>query len=406
MTEPAHIDFDDFAGRLPEAVSALRALSQVGSQGIDKQLLELLKVRASQLNGCAYCLQLHSNWARQAGVPQAKLDRVAAWREAPGFAPEERAVLAWTEALTDPQRRGEIPAARCTLEETFGEQQSLRLTVAVAAINAWNRIAGPLGISPPAATSGSAPMTTIDERRKTFRALHQSGCFVLPNPWDAGSALRLAQLGFSALASTSAGAAWALGKADGEMTLEEVLQHLLQLVSATELPVNADFEAGFADSAAAVASSVERCIATGVAGLSIEDRSGKSLYPLDVAVERIQAARAAIDRCGANVVLVGRCESFLIGQPDLPATIARLQAYGAAGADCLYAPGIKDLGSIAQLVRSVDKPVNALLAGTGLSVAELANVGVRRVSVGGALARASWTAFDNQAGKLRTEGRL
>ena len=152
MTEPAGIEFDDFAARLPEAVTALRALSQVGSQGIDRQLLELLKVRASQLNGCAYCLQLHSNWARQAGVPQAKLDRVAAWREAPGFAPEERAVLAWTEALTDPQRRGEIEGARRALEETFGEQRAQRLTVAVAAINAWNRIAGPLGIKPPAAS--------------------------------------------------------------------------------------------------------------------------------------------------------------------------------------------------------------------------------------------------------------
>jgi 2-methylisocitrate lyase-like PEP mutase family enzyme len=249
-------------------------------------------------------------------------------------------------------------------------------------------------------------MTTIAERRKAFRALHQSGCFVLPNPWDTGSALRLAKLGFPALASTSAGAAWALDKADGEMTLEEVLQHLQHLVGATTLPVNADFEAGFADSAAGVASSVERCIATGVAGLSIEDRTGKALYPPDVAVERLRAARTAIDRSGANVVLVGRCESFLINQPDLPATIARLQAYSAAGADCLYAPGIKSLDSIARLVRSVDKPVNALLSGTELSVAELANVGVRRVSVGGALARASWTAFDTQAGKLRAEGRL
>lgn len=152
MTEPAGIEFDDFAARLPEAVTALRALSQVGSQGIDKQLLELLKVRASQLNGCACCLQLHSNWARQAGVPQAKLDRMAAWREAPGFSAEERAAHAWAEAFTDPQRRGEIDAARRTLEQTLGEPQALRLTVAVAAINAWNRIAGRLGIKPPAAS--------------------------------------------------------------------------------------------------------------------------------------------------------------------------------------------------------------------------------------------------------------
>jgi 2-methylisocitrate lyase-like PEP mutase family enzyme len=249
-------------------------------------------------------------------------------------------------------------------------------------------------------------MTTIDQRRATFRALHQSGCFVLPNPWDGGSAIRLAKLGFPALASTSAGAAWALGRADGEMTLEEVLQHLRFLVGVTDLPVNADFESGFADSAAGVATNVEHCIETGVAGLSIEDRIGTSLYPLDVAVERIRAARAAIDRSGENVMLVGRCESFLINGPDLPSTIERLQAYGAAGADCLYAPGIRDLVAIAQLVRVLNKPVNANLSGTGLSVADFAGVGVRRVSVGGALARATWAAFDSHASKLQTEGRL
>lgn len=249
-------------------------------------------------------------------------------------------------------------------------------------------------------------MTSIERRREAFRALHQSGCFTLPNPWDGGSAVRLAKLGFPALASTSAGAAWALGKADGEMTLEEVLQHLRFLVGVTDLPVNADFEAGFADTPAGVAANVERCIATGVAGLSIEDRNGTSLYPLDTAIERIRAARAAIDRSGANVVLVGRCESFLVDQPDLPATIARLRAYGEAGADCLYAPGIKDLASIAELVRRLDKPVNANLTGTGLSVKDFAGVGVRRVSVGAALARATWTAFEAQAGKLLAEGRL
>lgn len=249
-------------------------------------------------------------------------------------------------------------------------------------------------------------MPGMVERRAAFRALHQSGCFVLPNPWDGGSAIRLAKLGFPALASTSAGAAWALGKGDGEMSLEEVLQHLRFLVGVTELPINADFEAGFADTPAGVAANVQRCIATGVAGLSIEDRTGTSLYPLEVAVDRIHAARAAIDRCGEDVVLVGRCESFLVEQPDLPSTIARLQAYGAAGADCLYAPGIRDLPAIAQLVRAVDKPVNANLSGTGLSVADLAGVGVRRVSVGGALARATWSAFDGYAAKLLRQGRL
>ncbi len=249
-------------------------------------------------------------------------------------------------------------------------------------------------------------MISIHERRARFRALHESGCFVLPNPWDGGSAIRLAKLGFVALASTSAGAAWALGKEDGELSLEEVLQHLRLLVGITDLPINADFEAAFADTPAGVATSVERCIETGVAGLSVEDRMGHSLFPFDEAVERIRAARAAIDRSGQNVVLVGRCESFLINQPDLPSTIERLRAYSAAGADCLYAPGIKDLSSISRLVRAVDKPINVLLAGTELSVVDLAEVGVRRISVGGALARTAWTAFEAQASRLYAEGRL
>jgi 2-methylisocitrate lyase-like PEP mutase family enzyme len=249
-------------------------------------------------------------------------------------------------------------------------------------------------------------MTSILERRSAFRALHQSGCFVLPNPWDGGSAIRLAKRGFKAIASTSAGAAWAVGKADGEMTLEEVLNHLRFLVGITDLPVNADFEAGFADHPEGVAANVARCIETGVAGLSIEDRLGSGLHPLDEAVKRVRAAREAIDRSGTAVLLVGRCEAFWLGQPDLEMTIARLTAYSQAGADCLYAPGIKDLDSIARLVKAVDKPVNANLSGTGLSVADLASVGVRRVSVGGALARATWAAFDGFAGRLWAEGRL
>ena len=249
-------------------------------------------------------------------------------------------------------------------------------------------------------------MTTLSERRAAFRALHHSGCFVLPNPWDGGSAIRLAKLGFPALASSSAGAAWALGKADGEMTLEEVLDHLRFLVGVTDLPVNADFEAGFADSPTGVAANVTRCIETGVAGLSIEDRTGKTLYDFDVAVDRIRAARAAIDRSGADVVLVGRCEAFLVGQPDLEATITRLKAYGDAGAHCLYAPGITGLASIQRLVLVLDKPVNANLTGTGLSVDEMAGVGVRRISVGGSLARATWKAFDGIAESLKRTGKL
>ena len=249
-------------------------------------------------------------------------------------------------------------------------------------------------------------MRSIAERRAAFRALHQSGCFVLPNPWDGGSAIRLAKLGFQALASTSAGAAWALGRADGEMSVEEVLQHLRALVEVTDLPVNADFEAGFADSPDGVARNVTRCIATGVAGLSIEDRLGQGLYRLDAAVQRLRAAREAIDRSGEDVLLVGRCEAFWLGRADADQVLERLAAYSRAGADCLYAPGIRDLEIIARLVRTLDKPINANLSATGLSVAALAAVGVRRVSVGGALARATWTAFEDMAERLWTQGRL
>lgn len=249
-------------------------------------------------------------------------------------------------------------------------------------------------------------MSSIAERRAAFRMLHQSGCFVLPNPWDGGSAIRLARLGFKAIASTSAGAAWALGRSDGDMSVEEVLNHLRFLVGITDLPVNADFEAGFADTPEGVATNVARCIETGVAGLSIEDRAGRELYPIDEAAKRVRAAREAIDRSGQDVLLIGRCEAFWMGQPDLEMTIARLAAYSRAGADCLYAPGIKDLAALGRLVQALDKPVNANLSGTGLSVAELAAVGVRRISVGGALAGATWSAFEGFAERLWTQGRL
>ncbi len=249
-------------------------------------------------------------------------------------------------------------------------------------------------------------MSDLKSRRAAFRALHRSGCFAIPNPRDGGSAVRLAAAGFQALASTSAGAAWALGKADGDMTLEEVLDHLRFLCAVTDLPVNADFEAGFADTADGVAANVARCIETGAAGLSIEDRDGQALYPTDVAVERLQAARAAIDRSGEDVMLVGRCEAYLMEELDLDRVIDRLKAYGEAGADCLYAPGLKDLASVARVVEAVDKPVNANLTATGLSVADMASVGVRRVSVGAAMAKATYAAFDRFAERLKVDGRL
>jgi 2-methylisocitrate lyase-like PEP mutase family enzyme len=249
-------------------------------------------------------------------------------------------------------------------------------------------------------------MTPITERRAAFRALHQSGCFALPNPWDGGTAKRLEKAGFKAIASTSAGAAWALGKEDGGMSVDEVLKHLRFLCNVTNLPVNADFEAGFAETAVGVGVNVTRCIATGVAGVSIEDRNGASIYTLDEAVQRITAARAAIDMSGQNVVLVGRCEAYLMHTLDMDEVIARLRAYSVAGADCLYAPGLKEIDDIARVVKSVDKPVNANLTATGLSIADMAAVGVRRVSVGAALAKATYAAFDGFVELLRDKGRL
>ncbi|WP_421737853.1 isocitrate lyase/PEP mutase family protein [Caulobacter sp.] len=249
--------------------------------------------------------------------------------------------------------------------------------------------------------------TDFTARRAAFRALHAEGCFVLPNPWDAGSAVRLKKLGFKALASTSAGAAWALGSDDGGLTRDQVLDHLRMLCAATDLPVNADFEAGFADAPEGVADNVRLAVETGVAGLSIEDRVGRDLYEPSLAVERIRAARAAIDGSAQDVVLVGRTEGFLIGRKDLTATIDRLTAYAEAGADCLYAPGVIEVAAVEQIVRAVSpKPVNVLMASPGQSVAPLAEVGVRRVSVGGALAAAAWAGFDAAARLLAEEGRL
>lgn len=238
---------------------------------------------------------------------------------------------------------------------------------------------------------------SVTQKRAEFRKLHESGCFVLPNPWDVGSARLLASMGFKALASTSSGFAWSTGRPDNDLPIEHVLDHLKILNDATDLPLNADFEAGFADDPADVAANVARGVATGVAGLSIEDSTGDAkqpLYEMKLAVERMRAARAAIDATKQDVVLVGRCESFLIGQPDLKATIERLVAYADVGADCLYAPGIKSKEHIVAIVKAVaPKPVNLLMGAPGLSVAEIADLGVRRISVGGAMARAAWGAF-------------
>jgi 2-methylisocitrate lyase-like PEP mutase family enzyme len=249
--------------------------------------------------------------------------------------------------------------------------------------------------------------TDLSAKRASFRALHREGCFVLPNPWDLGGIRRLEAAGFKALASTSAGAAWAMGRTDGELSRDEVLEHLRFLCAATDLPVNADFEAGFADEPEEVAANVTLALDTGVAGLSIEDRTGHSLYESGLAVDRIKAAREAITNSGQDVILVARSEGFLIGRTNLAATIERVVAYAEAGADCLYAPGIKDLAAISELVSAVaPKSVNALLLGPEMHVAALADAGVRRVSTGGGLAAAAWAGFDNAVRLLTEEGTL
>jgi 2-methylisocitrate lyase-like PEP mutase family enzyme len=251
------------------------------------------------------------------------------------------------------------------------------------------------------------PVSTAD-KRTTFHKMHESGCFVLPNPYDVGSARALQQLGFKALASTSAGFAWTIGKSDNRVTLDEVCEHLAALCGAVDLPVNADFEGGFAHKPEKVAANVARAVKTGVAGLSIEDSTGdaaKPLYERAFAIERIKAARAAIDADHSGVLLTGRCEGFLVGQADLDMVIDRLKAYSEAGADCLYAPGIKTKEQISAVVKAVHpKPVNLLIGASGLSVAEAEGLGVRRISVGGSLARTAWAGFMRAAREMAEKG--
>lgn len=255
----------------------------------------------------------------------------------------------------------------------------------------------------------ATPRPGIAAKRQAFRQLHESGCFVLPNPWDVGSARYLQGLGFKALASTSSGFAWSQGQPDGATSRDAVLAHLQELVAATDLPINADFENGFAPDAAGVAESVRLAIETGVAGVSIEDATGdaaKPLYDIDTAVARLRAARTAIDKTGGDTLLVGRAECFFVGRPDLAETIARLKAYANAGADCLYAPGIRTREEIAAVVDAVaPKPINLLIGSAdGLTLQDAAALGVRRVSVGGGLARAAWGAFTRSARLIAEQG--
>lgn len=248
----------------------------------------------------------------------------------------------------------------------------------------------------------TAPRPDIAERRRRFRALHEQGCFVIPNPWDAGSARYLRSLGFQALASTSSGMAWSRGRPDNRVDRDTVLAHLRMLVEASDLPVNADFENGFGADPQQVADSVRLAIDTGVAGLSIEDTTGDPadpLFELPEAVARLRAAREAIDRSGADVLLVGRADGYFAGRPDLADTTRRIAAFAEAGADCLYAPGIRTREEILAVIEAAGgRPVNVLVgSASDWTVPALAALGVRRVSVGGALARAAWGGFQRAA---------
>jgi 2-methylisocitrate lyase-like PEP mutase family enzyme len=247
---------------------------------------------------------------------------------------------------------------------------------------------------------------TVETRIAAFRALHEKDIFVLPNPWDVGGLRRLEKLGARAVASSSAGYAWSLGCQDYQLTRDDVLAHLRQMCAATELPLNADFESGFADAPADVAANVTLAVDTGVAGLSIEDREGAGLYPLEHAVARIRAAKEAIAKTGRDVMLVGRCEGYLTGTAGPAEVIERLVAYAAAGADVLFAPGAKTDEDIAAIVQAVaPKPVNVMLM-PGMTVQKLGTLGVRRVSTGPWLAVAAWAGFEAAAGSLLRDGHL
>jgi 2-methylisocitrate lyase-like PEP mutase family enzyme len=248
----------------------------------------------------------------------------------------------------------------------------------------------------------------MNPRVTEFRRLHEAGCFVMPNPWDIGSARMLVGLGFPAVATTSAGVAWSLGRRDNEISLELSLAHLRTIAAAVDVPVNADFEDGFASDPINVAANVWAAAETGIAGVSIEDSTGDQatpLYDFDLAVERIKAARHAIDDSRTGVLLTGRSEGFIAGRPDLAETIRRLVAYAQAGADCLYAPGVRSMNDVSAIVSAVaPKPVNVLVSTDFTTMAQLAELGVRRISVGGALARAAWTGFLTAAREIATTG--
>jgi 2-methylisocitrate lyase-like PEP mutase family enzyme len=248
-------------------------------------------------------------------------------------------------------------------------------------------------------------VNTTSDKRTTFKALHQSGCFVLPNPWNIGSARMLQHLGFPAIATTSTGFAWSIGRPDYAVTMDDVLEHLVSLGEKTDLPINADFESGFARAPETLAANVDLVIETGIAGFSIQDRDmqlANALFETRLAVERIRAARSAIDHSGEDVLLVGRTEQLLLHPEAVSEAIDRLVAFAEAGADCLYAPGVSRKQDIDAMVRAVSpKPLNVLAPSSITEASELADLGVRRISVGGALAKVGWTAVIEAAEKMR-----
>jgi 2-methylisocitrate lyase-like PEP mutase family enzyme len=249
-------------------------------------------------------------------------------------------------------------------------------------------------------------MTAPTPKREAFRQLHESGCFVIPNPWDVGSARYLASLGFKALATTSSGFAWSRGCADNGIPIDDALKHFEEVSHSVEVPVNGDFEGGFAIEPAEVGANVRRATATGICGVSIEDSTGDPASPLfdfTLAVERVAAAHEVV--AGTGVLLTARTEGFIVGRPDLDESVRRLTAFAEAGADCLYAPGIKTPEQVTAVVRAVaPKPVNVLVGGNHTTVVALAQLGVRRISVGGALARTAWGGFMNAASEIAREG--
>jgi 2-methylisocitrate lyase-like PEP mutase family enzyme len=257
----------------------------------------------------------------------------------------------------------------------------------------------------------AAARPSIADKRKSFRELHKSGCFVIPNPWNVGSARYLQGLGFKALATTSSGHAHSEGYADGAQSMDDVLAHYREIAEAADIPLNADFENGFADDPDGVAANVTRCIATGVAGLSVEDSPNNSstpVYDFDLALARVKAARAAIDKAGDDVVFTARAEGFIRGRPDIDDIIRRLKAFADAGADCLYSPGIRTREHIEATVKAVGgKAINFLNHGAlGFTVSDLAGMGVRRISVGGSLARVAMHAFIKTATEIAKDGKF